>query len=279
MSLLLTLTAWLTALSRSRAVRAEQELAAKKQQLEELNLSLEDRVAVRTSELERLNRELESFCYSISHELRAPIARLDGFTAAIAESLADGGSLELPVLAERLGVASRKLRSVIDSLLMMYRLSRAEVVRERIDLSELCREITGEMLKDRGDGAFKVNIAPDVMVHGDRRMLGICLHHLLGNAVKYTSRTNAPAIEFGEARGEGERVYFVRDNGAGFDMAYVDKLFQAFSRLHKEEEFPGTGIGLATVQKIIERHGGMIWAEASPGQGAIFYFTLEESGG
>lgn len=276
LSLLLTLSAWLTALGRSRAIRAEQELAAKQKQLEDLNRTLEQRVTERTAELERLNRELESFCYSISHELRAPIARLDGFSAAIAEHTVDGGSPELSHLAERLGAASRKLRSVIDSLLIMYRLSRSEVVREPVDLSEICRQITGELLKDVGDRTVKVIVAPDIVVQGDRRMLGICLQHLLGNALKYSSKTPDAVVEFGVARSNGKKVYYIRDNGAGFDMAFADKLFEPFCRLHKEEEFEGSGIGLPTVQRIIERHGGRIWGESEPGKGATFYFTLRD---
>ncbi|MRR36457.1 histidine kinase, partial [bacterium] len=274
LSLLLTLITWLLAHGRSRAVKAREELAIKQKQLEELNLTLEQRVAERTAELERLNRELESFCYSISHEIQAPIARLDGFSAAIAESVKDAGSDEAVYLAERLGVACRRLRSVIDSLLVMYRLGRTEIETEPVDLSELCGRILEELREDAAGRTIRATIAPNVVVQGDRRMLDTCLRHLLGNAVKYSARNPEAAVEFGKTVQAGETVLFVKDNGVGFDMAFADKLFEPFSRLHTESEFEGSGTGLPTVQRIIERHGGRIWAEAAPGNGATFFFTL-----
>ncbi len=274
LSLLLTLITWLLARGRSRAMEAREALAIKQKQLEDLNLSLEQRVAERTSELERLNRELESFCYSISHEIQAPIARLDGFSEAIAESVKDSGSDEVVYLAERLGVASRRLRSVIDSLLVMYRLGSTEIESEPVDLSELCGRILGELRGNAAGRTIKATIAPNVVVQGDRGMLNSCLRHLLENAVKYSARNSEAAVEFGKTVQAGETVFFVKDNGVGFDMAFAGKLFQPFGRLHSESEFEGSGTGLPTVQRIIERHGGRIWAEAAPGNGATFFFTL-----
>lgn len=274
LSLLLTLITWLLARGRSRAMEAREALAIKQKQLEDLNLSLEQRVAERTSELERLNRELESFCYSISHEIQAPIARLDGFSTAIVESVKDSGSDEVVYLAERLGVASRRLRSVIDSLLVMYRLGSTEIEPEPVDLSELCGRILGELRGNAAGRTIKATIAPNVVVQGDRGMLNTCLRHLLENAVKYSARNYEAAVEFGKTVQAGETVFFVKDNGVGFDMAFAGKLFQPFGRLHSESEFEGSGTGLPTVQRIIERHGGRIWAEAAPGNGATFFFTL-----
>jgi len=274
LSLLLTLITWLLARGRSRAMEAREALAIKQKQLEDLNLSLEQRVAERTSELERLNRELESFCYSISHEIQAPIARLDGFSTAIVESVKDCGSDEVVYLAERLGIASRRLRSVIDSLLVMYRLGSTEIESEPVDLSELCGRILGELRGNAAGRTIKATIAPNVVVQGDRGMLNTCLRHLLENAVKYSARNSEAAVEFGKTVQAGETVFFVKDNGVGFDMAFTGKLFQPFGRLHSESEFEGSGTGLPTVQRIIERHGGRIWAEAAPGNGATFFFTL-----
>ncbi|GLI39809.1 CHASE domain-containing protein [Geobacter hydrogenophilus] len=274
LSLLLAAITRLLARGRSRAMEAKEALAIKQKQLEDLNLSLEQRVSERTAELERLNRELESFCFSISHEIQAPIARLDGFSTAIAESVKDAGSDEVLYLAERLGVASRRLRDVIDSLLVIYRLGNTEIEMMPVDLSQLCAQILGELRENGAGRVFSVTIAPNVVVQGDHRMLETCLRHLLENAVKYSARNPEAEVEFGEMAQAGKTVFFVKDNGVGFDMAFAGKLFEPFSRLHSESEFEGSGAGLPTVQRIIERHGGMIWAEAAPGNGATFFFTL-----
>ncbi|TWJ17543.1 hypothetical protein JN12_02938 [Geobacter argillaceus] len=276
LSLFLTLTTWMLAIGRARTIKADEALAAKQKQLEDLNHSLEQRVYNRTAELERLNRELESFCYSISHEMRAPIARLEGFSRAIEDSVGDSGSDQLVHYAERLGVACRRMRSVIDGLLLMYRITREEMVCAPVDLSQISRGILAELLHGAGDRTITVTIAPGVVVLGDRRMLRICLQHLLCNAVKYSARNPEAAIEFGQMVHAGEKVYFVRDNGAGFDMAFAGKLFEPFCRLHSESEFEGSGIGLPTVHRVIERHGGRIWAEAEPGKGATFFFTIRD---
>lgn len=248
-------------------VRVEEKLRV-------LNEELDYRVTLRTAELERLNNELQSFCYSISHELRAPLARLEGFSEAIAESVAQKNLDESVHYAERIGIASRRLRSVIDNLLLMNRLSREELTLESVNLSKMAHEIVADLLGEEKGRSIKVTVEPDLVVEGDRSMLAICLKNLLGNAVKYTSRTPDAEIEFGRSSQTGETVYFVRDNGVGFDMTYAEKLFEPFCRLHQQMEFEGNGIGLPIVQRIIERHHGRIWADAKEGKGATFYFNL-----
>lgn len=243
-------------------------------ELQLLNAELEKRVALRTAELERLNRELESFCYSISHEIRAPIARLTGFSRAISESVADADIDTLKHLAERTEIASERLRSVIDALLTKNRLSRARLSLEHVDMSALCREIVIELRETAGERVINAVILPGVTGYADREMIWLCLKHLLANAVKYTSRKPKAVIEFGRSGDAGSEIYFIRDNGDGFDMEFADKLFKPFSRLHNEEEFEGSGFGLALVHEVIERHNGRIWAQSSPGKGATFFFTL-----
>lgn len=242
--------------------------------LHRLNVELEQRVSTRTADLERLNKELESFCYSISHEMRAPIARLEGFSRMMIESDPLSDPDTQAHCAKRIEVASQQLRAVIDSLLMMNRLSRAEMTLAPVNLSRMARQIVDELQEEVGMPTLNVTIAPDIVANGDRYLLEICLRNLLGNAVKFTAKAPDAVIEFGQMQQSGTNVYYVRDNGAGFDMTFASMLFKPFSRLHTHDEFKGSGIGLATVQRIIERHGGQIWAEASPGKGATFYFTL-----
>jgi len=242
--------------------------------LRALNEELDQRVALRTAELERVNRDLESFCYSVSHEMRAPLARLEGFCDAFAESVAELSRDEAKHLAERISVASLRLRSVIDNLLLMTRLSQATVHVEPVDLSKLAREIVVKLLAGERGRSVKVTIAPGMVAEGDRSMLATCLENLLANAVKYTVHNPVAEIEFGMTDQSGVKVYFVRDNGVGFDMAFADKLFEPFCRLHHTSEFEGSGIGLPIVQRILERHQGRIWADAREGEGATFYFTI-----
>lgn len=242
--------------------------------LQQLNEELENRVRERTRELERSNAEMETFCHSISHEMRAPIARIEGFSQLLTDCLDHGDEEGMRHCCERLAYSSRKQRGVIDALLSVHRLTHADMVIEPVDLSEIARKVLGELESESAMGRQNIAIAPEVTTLGDRRMLTICLRNLLENAVKFTSRTPEPFIEFGVITDSGEPVYFVRDNGAGFDMAFAHKLFQPFSRLHNDDEFAGSGIGLATVQRIVERHGGQIWTDSAPGTGATFYFTL-----
>ncbi|MBT0894533.1 PAS domain S-box protein [Geobacter hydrogenophilus] len=249
-----------------------------RQRLEEnlraLNEELDQRVALRTAELERVNRELESFCYSISHELKAPLARLEGLSEALTESVAETDFDESRRLAERISVASRCLRSVIDNLLLITRLSHVPLHIESVDLSELARRIMAKLLDGEKERSLLVTIAPGIVAAGDRSLLTILLEQLLGNAVKYTVHTPDAKVEFGETWHSGDKACFVRDNGVGFNMAFAGKLFQPFCRLHQEDEFEGSGIGLSVAQRIIERQNGRIWAEAKEGEGATFYFNL-----
>jgi len=255
-----------------------QDITLRRQQerdIKILNENLELLVTERTLELGRINEELASFSYAVSHELRAPIARLIGFSSTLTdESLSDG---ESRFLAERIGAASRQLQGVVDAILMLSRLSKAELSLQPVDLSKIVRQKIACQLADHPDQRVELAIAPDVVAVADPVLIEVCIENLVGNALKYTSQTTGPRIEFGATQRHGERVFFVRDNGAGFDMDFAEKLYVPFQRLHREDEFPGMGIGLATVARIIDRHHGRIWAEASVGGGATFYFTLEDS--
>lgn len=227
------------------------------------------------------NKELEAFSYSVSHDLRAPLRAIDGFSQALVEDCAD----TLPVQGQdhlrRIRAAAQRMAELIDDLLRLSRVSRAEFRRERVDLSAMFISVIGELRRSDPERVVDVRVASSITAFADPRLIRITLENLVGNAWKFTAKTAGPVIELGVRSEAGERVYFVRDNGAGFDMKYVDRLFGAFQRLHTDKEFPGTGIGLATVQRIIHRHGGRIWVDAAVGQGACFQFTLPDdtSGG
>ncbi len=241
-----------------------------------LNEDLENRVRERTAELERMNFELEGFCYAISHEFRAPIARLEGFGSVLLEIAGQNADDQTKHCAERIVAAGARLRTVIDSLLTMNRLSRADLLLSPVNLSEISMQVVAELRENIGNRVLETRIAPDIVVQGDRYLLEICMRNLLGNAVKYTSNTLEASIEFGQFCSEATPIYYVRDNGVGFDMECAKNLFVPFCRLHTQSEFEGTGIGLATVYRIIEKHSGRIWAESEPGHGATFFFTLRE---
>jgi signal transduction histidine kinase len=220
------------------------------------------------------NKELEAFSYSVSHDLRAPLRGIDGFSQALLEDYA----AQLPAKGQdylrRIRVAAQRMAELIDDLLRLSRVSRADFKRERVDLSAIATGVVTELQRMQQGRQLEIKTERDVIASADPRLIRITFENLLGNAWKFTSKTSEPVIEFGVREQAGERVFFVRDNGAGFDMKYADRLFGAFQRLHTDKEFPGTGIGLATVQRIIQRHGGRIWVDAAVGRGATFLFTL-----
>ncbi len=251
------------------------DITARKQaeeQIHRLNLELERRV----HELATLNQELEAFSYSVSHDLRAPLRAIAGFSQALAEdyeaTLDDQGKDYI----RRIHAATQRLTQLIDDLLMLSRVTRSEMNRETtVDLSALASSIAAQLQSTQPERRSRFIIQPGLVTHGDAQLLRIALDNLIANAWKFTSKVPEARIEFGTAGTEnGRTIYFVRDNGAGFDMAFADKLFGPFQRLHSGNEFPGTGIGLATVQRIIHRHGGRVWAEGQVGKGATVHFTL-----
>ena len=223
---------------------------------------------------EALNRELTAFSYSVSHDLRAPLRRIDGFSQALLEQHAGELGEEGRGYLRRVRANAQQMDRLIDDLLELSRVTQAELRREGVDLSALGRAVGDELGQAQPERRVELVVAPDVVARGDPRLLRLVLENLLGNAWKFTGKRADARVELGASWQGGERVFFVRDNGAGFDASRAAQLFRAFSRLHSAEEFAGTGIGLATVQRIIHRHGGRIWAEGAVGRGASFYFTV-----
>lgn len=239
-----------------------------------LNEDLERRVRERTAELEAANRELESFAYTVSHDLRAPLRSIEAFSKAIEEEKAgildDAGKDYL----RRVRASTSHMSQLIEAMLRLSRITRGELNRSTIDLSALAKNIADELKKDEPGRRVEFVIADGLFAEGDPAMLRAVLENLIRNSWKFTGNRVKSTIEFGTCRKDGKTVFFVRDDGAGFDMNYASRMFMPFQRLHQATEFPGIGIGLATVQRIINRHGGAIWAEGEVGKGATFYFTL-----
>lgn len=245
--------------------------------LYDINEELERRVRLRTAELEASNRELEAFSYSVSHDLRAPLRAIDGFSQIIREDYGQVLDEQAHGHLQRIRAASQRLSSLIDDLLELGRITRTPLQRTEVDLSLLARNILRDLQAQEPQRKVSANIGAHLMARTDTALAQVLLNNLLSNAWKFTARTDDACIEFDARMRSREVVFHVKDNGAGFDMAHSNKLFRPFQRLHGHENFGGSGIGLATVQRIVQRHGGRIWAEGRPGHGACFYFTLPDS--
>jgi len=252
----------------TKRINTETELKAHREHLEEL-------VEQRTTELTNINQELESFSYSVSHDLRAPLRHIDGFSRALQEDHAKQLNKEGQQQLQRIRSSAQRMGQLIDDLLELSRVSRGNVERESLNLSSMVQDLFNKLQHYDADRKVSINIQSEILASADHRLIHVLLENLIGNAWKYTSKTDHANISFNAKKNEqGETVFCLRDNGAGFDMKYAERLFTPFKRLHSDREFEGTGIGLATVQRIINRHAGRVWATAETGKGAAFYFTL-----
>ncbi len=256
------------------AIRDVSERKLAEEKINNLNEDLKQRAI----QLEAINQELEAFSYSVSHDLRAPLRTIDGFSLALLEDYGEQLPEEGHNYLMRIRTAAQRMAQLIDDLLNLSRVTRATLIPERTNLSSIAQTILRELQQAEPKRIVELSITPDLIVNADPRLMKVVLENLINNAWKFTSKQEFAHIEFGSMEDPSEGVlYYVRDNGAGFDMAYVNKLFGAFQRLHTSSEFPGIGIGLALVQRIINRHGGRIWAEGAINMGATFYFTLSRS--
>ena len=266
--------------TRSRAHFREDELEMMKTIAGQVSIAMERKLYEEdlkryATELESTNKELEAFSYSVSHDLRAPLRTIEGFSQAVMEEYSSKLDENGKDYLARVRHASVLMNSLIDAMLKLSRISQAEMQVEKVNLSEMVREVLEEVSSSQPERKAQYKIASGVVAQGDRALLQILVRNLVENAWKFTARSPEAIIEFGVKEKDGQKAYYIRDNGAGFEMKYAGKLFQAFQRLHSSQEYPGTGIGLATVQRIINRHGGRVWAEGEQGKGATFYFTLD----
>jgi signal transduction histidine kinase len=253
-------------------------LIASENDVRQANLELERRVEQRTRELEYANRELEAFVHAVSHDLRSPLRSMAGFSQALQEAAPRALDDRAQHYLNRIQDASRRMSELIDDLLDLSRISQSQMQPREVDFSQLIAEVAAVVGERYPGRKVAITIDKGMIAHGDVRLLRIAMDNLLDNAWKYTARNPEAAIEVGSRDQDGEQLFFVRDNGVGFDMAYADRLFGPFQRMHTETQFPGTGIGLVTVQRILARHGGRIWADAEIGKGASFTFTLPSRG-
>lgn len=269
--LFIVLMGWLLMLAVTRQQRATDALAR-------LNAELETRVASRTAELEAANRELNSFSYTIAHDLRAPVRAIGGFSAIVLEDNENKLDKTTVGYLRRVVAGAEQLARLIDDLLNMARLSRQEMRRQEQSFSDLAAHAVQSLVVAYPQRVVDISIQPGITINGDPGLMRVLLDNLIGNAWKYSGKTSAAQIAIGVENHNGQSVYFVRDNGAGFDMQYVHKLFAPFQRLHHRDEFDGTGIGLATVKKILDRHGGRIWLESAVNAGTTVFFTVGRAG-
>ena len=262
---------WIGTVTDVHAEKAAQE------EIKRFNAELEERVRERTAQLEAANQELEAFSYSVSHDLRAPLRHVDGFSEMLKKRVAGSADEKAIRYADVISDSAKRMGQLIDELLIFSRMGRAHVSAESVDTEILVKEVLNELQPETGERKIDWSIHPLPWVSGDRGMLRLVFLNLISNAIKYTGKRGEASIEIGAALNGKEVEFYVRDNGAGFDMKYVDKLFGVFQRLHRSDEFEGIGIGLANVRRIVQRHGGNTWAEGTPDQGATFYFTLPVS--
>jgi light-regulated signal transduction histidine kinase (bacteriophytochrome) len=252
-------------------VKAEEQIRA-------LNESLEQKVAERTAELEFSNKELEAFAYSVSHDLRAPLRSIDGFSQILLEDYVE----QLPEVGrhylEQVRKATQQMGTLIDDLLRLSRIMRTEMRITSVDMSQIAGQIIEQLRWEYPERKVEVKIEPGLIVDGDHNLIKIALENIIRNSWKFTGKKLKGRIVFGSKNVDGSPTFYIRDNGAGFDMAYANKLFSPFQRLHNQDEFEGTGIGLAITHRVIKRHNGSIWAEGKINQGAAFYFRIPGGG-